>query len=357
MKYTKYFALFISMLMTAACSLKMETVRLAPESAFKAPTISAMGSVISDANTAGVEEVVFNWESADFGAPTQVTYSVFVALGDRQALVGQTNYNSLSISKGDLVAILVSDLGAAKNQDVTVNSFVTARVAGENTAEIKSGSTSYSVFTYLAAKRSIFLPGNYQGWSATATDLWETDGGSNIYKMLVDVDGGKGEAICYFKLHVDGSWQGFNDGWKAEWDMPDQTQSDGNFNVPIDEKYIRLTVNVKKKTLNREVISYVGLIGDHNGWADNENAFTYDPAQNVWEAEAAFEAGKGFLIRLNQDWNMKFGGGTSPSDEVPGGFVLEESGGAANIPTPGTGNYKVVLHANRTPWVITFTKL
>ena len=41
---------------------------------------------------------------------------------------------------------------------------------------------------------------------------------------------------------------------------------------------------------------------------------------------------------------------------MDGGYELENGATAANIKSPGAGDYVVRLHANRTPLVITYVK-
>lgn len=353
MKSIKYFSFVATALLALSCTLKIEKAKLAESSEFVAPVLSAVGPVLCDANTVAVEKVTYNWTPADLGVATEITYSVMAVIGDKEAILGQSNSTSLAVSKGDIVSVLVSDLNAAKNVDVPVQTYVAANFNGET---IKSNLVNYTVFTYLAPKRSMFLPGNYQGWNSTGTEIWETSGGSNVYAGFVDVDGGTGADPCYFKFYfTDGGWQGFNDGWTAEWDMPDKAQSDGNFNVPLSEKYIRLTVNSKKKTVNREVVSAIELVGSFNGWNNAAGTpLVYSPAENTWSADVTLTADDEFLLLLNHSWDFKFGDGVAVSSEVPGGFELNESGSSANIKSPGAGTYTVTVYANRTPWVISF---
>ena len=60
-----------------------------------------------------------------------------------------------------------------------------------------------------------------------------------------------------------------------------------------------------------------------------------------------------WLLRLDKDWNLKYGSAVASSD-IEGGFELTQGGN--NNPTPGTGDYIVKLYANRTPLVVVYEK-
>ena len=100
------------------------------------------------------------------------------------------------------------------------------------------------------------------------------------------------------------------------------------------------------------------MVGDFNDWTtdDTEPEFTYNAADNVWESPViSFTAGGGWAVRLNKDWNKKYSAPLKDSKYIEGGFELADNG-ADNIPAPGTGDYVVKLHANRTPFVIEYVK-
>ena len=357
MKTIKYLAAAAASLLMAACTLELDKTTISGAEEFVSPVLSEVADVVSDANTSGVEQVVFTWSSAYFGADTQVEYSLYAKLGDKTALIGQSYSNTMSIAKGDLVGVVVNGLGGEKNTDVAVESYLEAIIYGSATTDtLRSNSVAYSVYTYLPAKKNIWLPGAYQGWDQFGTMIWEYAAGTSQYKFLVNVSDG-GEGPFYFKV-VDegGNWVGMNDGYKpAGWDVADPENSDGNFSVTKDEPILYLTIDTKKKEVHKTVVSAVTLTGDFNGWAtdDTEPAFTYNTTDDVWESSAIdFTEGQGWKFRLNKaDWY----GDAGASDEIEGG-VATTAEASANIATPGTGKYVVKVHTNRTPFVIEYVK-
>lgn len=357
MKKLRYLAVLAVSALMAACTLDIERPRISEAADFVSPVLSEVADIVSDANTSGVEQVVFTWSSAEFGVGTQVQYSVYAKLNDAKALVGQSYSNSLSISKGDLVGVVVNDLGGAKNETVEISAYVEAVINGTTGHDaLASNDVSFSVFTFLPAKKNIWLPGKYQGWNQLGTKVWEYAAGTNQYKFLVDVSN-PDETPYYFKVVDEGqNWVGMNDGYKpVDWAVADPENSDGNFSVTADEPIIWLTIDTKKKEVYKEVVSKVALVGGFNGWdADNEPAFTYNATDNVWESPViSFDGSSGWLVRLNKSWDYKYGSPVA-SSEVEGGFEIVQGG--SDIPSPEAGDYIVRLHTNRTPFVIEYVK-
>lgn len=355
MKNIKYFVMLAVALLMASCTLNKEKTYLASPEDFVAPVLNPMADILSDANTSGVEQVVFTWSDADFGADVSVLYSLYAVKGENKALVGQSNTTSLSISKGDLVGVVFNQLGGAKNELVGVDSYLEATVSGSSVEPVVSNTISYGVYTYLPAKKQIWLPGAYQGWNQLGTLVWEYAAGTSQYKFLVDVSDG-GEGPYYFKVVDEGqNWVGMNDGYKPDgWEVVDPAQADGNFSVAKDESILYLTIDTKKKTVSREIVTKVALIGDFNEWDEKtEPEFTYDPTENVWVSPVIAFKGSEWLVRLNGNWDYKYGSAVASSD-IEGGYEITKGGN--NITGAPTGNYIVKLHTNRDPFVIEYVQ-
>ncbi|MBR4299408.1 MAG: SusE domain-containing protein [Bacteroidales bacterium] len=356
MKTLRYLAVLAVSALMASCTLDIERPRIAEADDFVSPVLSEVADIVSDANTSNVEQVTFTWSAADFGASTQVQYSVYAKKGEATALIGQSYSNNLSIAKGDLVGVVVNDLGGVKNENVSIDAYVEAVISGTvGTAKLVSNNISFSVFTYLPAKKNIWLPGKYQGWNQLGTMIWEYAAGTSQYKFLVDVSN-PDETPYYFKVVDEGkNWVGMNDGYKpVGWTVADPENGDGNFSVTADEPIIWLTIDTKKKEVYKETVTKVGLIGGFNGWADDEPSFTYNATDNVWESPViSFDGSSGWLVRLNNSWDHKYGSPVASSD-IEGGFELVQGG--SDIPSPAAGDYVVRLHTNRTPLVIEYVK-
>lgn len=272
MKSLKYMAIAAVAALAASCTLDLPKEQISSE--LTAPVLRPVSNVLSDANTTKVEQVVFTWDPADFGAKTEVLYSVYAELGKEKALVGQNYKNSLSINKGDFVGMVCSSLNGEKNSDVTISAYVEATLKDVvNSPVLTSEKVSFMVHTYLPPKKSIWLPGKYQDWSQFGTEIIEVEAGTSTYKILVDVSN-KAETPYYFKIVDENqSWVGRNDGYKPEgWEVADPANTDGNFSVTEKESIMWLTINTKTKTVAREVVSKVALIGDFNEWKRERGA-------------------------------------------------------------------------------------
>ena len=330
-----------------------------------APVLAAVSDQIIDANNSKAESVIFNWTPASFGAPVQIEYTLYLTReGADDYLIGQTFSTAVAVEKATLNSGAVA-LGIEKNSAGTVGAKVVASVysgpggstyfAMRNT----SNTITFDVSTFEAPKDWIFLPGVYNGWGDSNEKeewkVWETDGGSKVYRTLVQLESADWCAgFCPFKIFANGAWLGYNDGYEPAWGRI-YANDDGNWAVPEAEPINFITVNMTTKKGTREAVSKVGIIGSFCDWADDkEVSFVYDKENNVWNADVTFAAGDEFLIRLNGDWGFKYGTATSPSSGVQGGYELEEGAGSANIAAPGAGAYTVRLHANRTPLVISY---
>ena len=341
------------------CTREFEKTTLSAPTAFKAPTLEAISDVVVDKNNNKVEAVTFNWSPADFGAPTQVEYVLYLRNGGNTGRLGSSFANSLTVSKGDINALATGDLNIAKNETAPVEAFLVASVYGTDAGSVESNAITFNVTTFDAPKDCIYLPGFYNGWVQEKTDMWEMEGGSKIYRMLVKLAVNEnGDAP--FKMSIYGTWTGLNDGYTADWDA-DFGDKDGNLSVPAEELINFITVNVNEKKVYREHVTSMDIIGGFaasEGWS-KPVLFDYDVDANVWKTEPlAFAAGDEFLIRLNGNWDAKnkYGTATAPSSEIPGGFELEQSGDASNVVCAEAGTYVVKVYANHTPFVLVMEK-
>lgn len=375
MKYTKIASAVLAALCLFACTkdpygtTDIPKVSLSEASAFVAPELKPVGDVIVDANNNNVEAVTFNWTPASFGAPVQVAYSLYLSANGKTALAGTSFSTSYTIAKSDLNGLVTNSLGVTPNDKAQVSAYLTAAVSGTTVQPVQSQSVSFNVQTYKANIRSLFICGQFEnGWDvAAAPEFWETDGGTNTYKILIDYLAGgtitPGEDQG-FKILTQRAWSGDfwgYDGLKPEWEVPEN--NDKNFQMGASAKNLYLvTVTLAKSgdyagTISAEGIDALSLIGnfEESGWSKDVD-LVYDYKENVWTAgPVTFSGGNnGFLIRYNHAWDRKLGTATKASDYVSGGFELVEGGADMNV--PGDGTYMMKIYANRTPFVIVMEK-
>lgn len=365
MKYINTIATIAAALVCfCSCEMKVEKTQLAAADDLVAPVLRPVSDVIVNSDNGKAESVVFSWTSADFGAPVQIKYSLYLANGDKEALAGISFGNSLSVTKTDINGLATNDLGIVPNETGALSAHLVASVNGVEGDEVASNTIAFNISTYSAPLRSLYLPGNYEdGWNIDkAPEFWETDGGTSIYKILVDLADGSDD-YSYFKVTTARDWNHDNWGYEnltPKWECPEQ--KDKNLSIPVAEGTINyLTVNAGKMTIDRTVVKEVDIIGSFDESANwsTDVQLAYDWEENVWASpEVTFSSGTEFLVRLNASWDgdCKYGDGFVASNAVEGGFELTQGGSASNINVPEAGTYVIKLHANRTPWVIVMEK-
>ena len=339
-----------------------EQTRLADPSAFVAPQLVAIGDIAIDQNNTE-ETVSFAWESASFGAPVSILYSLNLTTGDQSTVAGTTFANSLSLTKADINGILINSLGVKANDLAKVTASVSATVADTDITPISSNTRDFTVQTFKAKLNALYICGQFEnGWDVDhAPEFWETGGGTKIYKVLIDYLAGgtivPGEDQG-FKILTQRAWAGDYWGYsglKPSWECPENNDENFQFGASAKEIY-HLTVDLNAKTISAEGIDAISLIGNfaESNW-EKDVDFSYDYLQNVWTAgPVTFSGGNGFLIRYNHAWDTKLGTATKASDDVEGGFELEAGGADMNV--PGDGTYLMKLYGNRTPFVLVMEK-
>lgn len=351
----------------AACQTDIDTPQIGNSADFVAPVLGACGDVIVNADNADSENVIFSWTAADFGLPVQVLYQIYLVRGDVEALAGATNSTSIAIPKGDLNGVVINGLGVSANETVEVTAYVSATVANSTKYEaIKSEqSAPFSVSTYAAPLKWIYLVGELNDWvETTAPIFWETAAGTNIYECMVDFTPNcvnntptDPENYSFFKIIPEQSWTedwGVND-LSASWSI---TNSTDNLSLPLADGVInQISVNLAAMSISKKTVgNKLGLMGSFNNWAADV-PFTYDALTSTWKTEPVnLPANAEIKLRIDGTWEgtLNWGDAGKASTAVAGGMELAEGGG--NIVVADGGTYVVVLHANRTPYVLELQK-
>lgn len=371
MKHFKYTLMLITAIIAlSSCELNAPLSKLIDDKEFVSPNLVSHNDVVINGDNVKKENVVFNWSNASFGQNVQIEYKLYATMNTDTTLVGTSFTNSLTISKQDFNGLVCNELHALKNTTVKIGTFLIASVYQTDIKSIKSSSISYNVTTYAAPLRSVFMPGRYQNWNIDlANEFWETDGGTNIYSTLVNLDPSKYDAngddgdYANFKVTSARNWSSGN------WGKNEITQNwsgfdAGNGNLTINIKTEGTTIfilsfNKGKMTMDKTNVKSVTLIGsfDECGWSeDKEIPFVYDPVGNVWQTSVVTFSGDnvGFLMRLNKSWDTKYGDSTIPSSDIDKGVLLKKGG--SDIKVPSAGKYIMKLYGNRTPFVLVMDK-
>lgn len=273
-----------------------------------------------------------------------------------------------TFSYEDINSVALSGLEIAPNATGSVTAYVTAKMAGTDNYEpiASAKSNSFNVTTYEVPVKAMYLVGEINDWKEAkglALEIWETKGGSNTYEGIYDfVDRTVNSDVnCEFQiLPTAGTWDGqMGYGFfetHSEVIEGEQTAPTGNMKVPAG--IYKVTANIPAKSIEMTKIESISITGAFNSWGNggDDRAMTYNVSENVWEtAPANFAAGEEFLIRLNKNFDLKYGSSAKNSTVIAGGIELVESGGN-NIAVPSAGTYVVKFHANRTPCVVEMVK-
>ena len=363
-KITSIIAAAAVLMGAVSCELNLDKTQIVADSAATAPVLLDISDIT--VNQSNVEEgLTFAWTEASFGAPVSIDYQLHAVYGDKDAIIGKTNATALSMTKADLNGALVNNLGVKANDKAEIYAYVQASVAASPLEGVKSNSVAFFVQTFKAKLNYLYICGQFQnGWDvANAPQFWETGGGTKEYKILIDYLAGgtitPGEDQG-FKILSQREWAGSYwgyDGLTPSWECPENGDKNFQFGSSAREIYL-LTVSLKDMTTSAQGIDALSLIGafdESAGWA-NDVDLVYDCKENIWTAgPVTFSSGNNeFLIRYNHAWDKKLGTATKASDDVDGGFELEEGG--SNMKVPEDGTYIMKIHGNRTPMVIVMEK-
>lgn len=353
MKYMKYLATLAMAAFTfASCETDVEQVKLAPESEFVTPVLSEQGDIVVNADNVEKEAVTFTCSEADFGQPVAISYKLYFEKDGTEVFVAESNYPAITIKKSDLNGKIVNGLGVAANESAVINAYIIAFAGASEMSTQKSNVISFSVQTFKAAMRKYHLCGVFNGWDAgNAVEIWENKGGSNIYEALVNLpeDATNTPGMSGFKVLPNRAWDGGELGYSGFSTLGAQFESSSDGNLLLPAGIWLITIDLNNMAIDAKQYTQVDIMGSFNGWSD-PMVMTYDAAANVWKTPSAIDAGQEFKFRLNNSWDVNYGGGTDASELYPEGFELIQ--GAGNILCPS--NAVICLHANCTPWVVTY---
>lgn len=290
----------------------------------------------------------FTWESADFGFPAAVTYTVEMDFSGNDfsdpGILGITNDTSLTVTEGSVNNTLLT-MGAFPDVQTSVIIRVEAKVSDKvKTVASDPVAMNITPFEKVINYPKLYVPGNYQDDWNPAWGEWDpTNENTLIYSVK---DDGKYEGYLYFaidpvelKFTKVPAWEQDNTIGDPDPAGNSGTLQIGNWggnNIVIagaGAGYFKVNADLNAKTYAFMKTDW-GLIGDAtpNGWDSDQN-MTYDPINDVWTITLDLVAGS-VKFRANDDWALNYG-------DNEGDLRLEPDG--ANIPIAEAGNYTITL--------------
>lgn len=352
MKFIKYLSLFVAAAVACvSCETGIEEEKLNPAEEYEALLLGQQSDIVINGDNIKEESVSFVFTEADFGLPVQIKYQLYFATDEAETLAAESNRTTITLDKQTLNGLIVNQLGIEPNSTAQINAYVVAYAGESELCTPKSNVISFNVTTFKAALRCYYVVGQFSGWAPeTAPEIWEDTAGSNVYVGLYNFTE-QADGLSGFKFLPTQS------GWDGEMSYTYFTGGvDGNFsegensNLMLPVGIWLITADFANKTIAAKSYSQVDIMGSFDDWT-NPVLMNYDPATNCWTSASTVSGGDEYKIRMNGGWDESYGGGVTVSESIPTGFVIE---GGNNIVVPGSGKFYVELHADRTPWVVTY---
>lgn len=349
MKLLKYFMSFAAAAgVLSACTTDLDTVEVLPIENAVPPTIHELTEDIVITADNQEEEVIFSWDAADFGARTQISYSVQASYeGATVTLFSGISETSYTTTKGVLnnrVALSVEDggLGLPLEEAAPVEFFIGATV-GSNFGSVYSNTVTVNVTATSAEKQYpvVWVIGDYCGWSHDASQFLYSFTEDNVnYEGFIDF----GEkAANGFKLTGVGGWDD-SCNWGTDGDAAAPAEeaasiqlitSGGSGNITCySKRFYKFAFNTSTLLLEvKSSFDQLGVIGGFNGWGDDV-VMDFNPEKRRFWADVENLEGE-FKFRADADWAVNWGAGD-------GDGALASGGG--NINVTEKGNYRVYAY-------------
>jgi hypothetical protein len=313
---------------------------------FKAPVINAPdsgSSMIMKKDMAEDTLTTFEWDAADFGAKTAISYTLEIdTISDFSSAIDVANTTEQSLK------VLVSDINTKLTtqfeiEDTTQTSEIYFRIrasVNEYVDTVYSNTVNLNIQPYLVEidYPEIYVPGGHQGWDPSTAPALTSANFDDKYEGYVYFP----DAGTNFKFTDEGNWD-------TNWGDTgaDGTLDPGGDNIVADQSgYYKINVDLEAMTYEMLNTQWA-IIGDFNDWdAENDHDMTYQEDDGVWTTTLDLTAG-GLKFRANDAWALNYG-----DDEADG--TLETGG--ANIAVEEAGNYTVTLDLSGYPYTYSLTK-
>ena len=354
MKITKYILSFAAAAGLLAACQTPEVVQIAsPENVVPASLHELDVTEIAISATNQQETVSFSWEAADYGAPTQISYSLEAALDEtskKVTILSGLVKTEATVTYEDLNRVLFNDLEVPEGQPTGLKIYVgSVLYAGSSVAsypKVYSEPKSLTV-TVTAAEKvypMIYVIGDFNGWKdGTTQELFEFTPESGIYSGML---GFGGKAANGWKIK--GTAEGWDDtcNWGLDGDKETPAaeaseltliSSGGSKDIKIYSKnFYNMTFDKTALTLKMNLsFDQIGVIGSFNDWGADV-VMNFDNVKQKFYADVEFAEDSEFKFRLDGAWTISYGTGAD-------GFLTSDNGG--NI-SAKAGNYRVYLNMN-----------
>ena len=320
-----------------ACQDLDQIQTYAPEDVV-APVLHALPeNLVITAENMG-ETLVFTWDAADFGAPTQINYSLEAAYGDGepQVLFADLTGTSTEQPYESINTKLVYDVEVPADTPSTVNFYISATI-GTDYAKYYSEPIAVTV-TATEAERvypTVWVIGDYCGWNhGNSQFLFSFSDDEIHYEGVIDFGD---KAANGFKLTGIGGWDdSCNWGTDGNAAAPEaEAASGGSGNITAySQRFYRFGFDRSTLTLTKELsFNQLGIVGDGVGSWDNDVVMEFDASKQVFWADVELTAGE-IKFRLDGAWTTSFGSSTEGMLDSDGNIKVS------------AGKYRIYVNLN-----------
>ena len=354
MKITKYILSFAAAAGLLAACQTPEIVQIAsPENVVPASLHELDVDEIAISATNQQETITFAWEAADYGAPTQINYSLEAALDEtspKVTIVSGLAGTEATISYEDLNRTLFNDLQVPEGQPTELNFYVgSVLYAGSSIASYpKVYSEPISLTVTVTAAEKVYpkltVAGSYayNNWSpGKGQYVFDFEGNDAKYSGMIYF--GEDVSSLQFKF-VGEAWgtnefsvpEGTAQGAEAS-ELPLQAGGGDNISAYATYKYYNFTLDkATPKVIKNFAFNSLGIIGSATptGW-DSDTDMLFDPVKQRFYVDITLTDGE-FKFRADDGWDANWGADA---------FGVTVSNSDGNLEAKA-GNYRVYVNMN-----------
>lgn len=319
-----------------SCEDEQDLLFSQPEGEFKILSPVSGEGVVLNADTPLNPGLSMTWEDAQYGSPTEITYTIQVDKSgdefDTPIDVVSTTNTYATISSDALNSAAVA-AGLTPFTQGGLEVRLRSTVGSTGVQEQFSDVISYLVTPYSTELPQLAVPGNHQGWNPpTAPRIASSAFGETDYEGYVWLDGG----FKFVGPDAAGNYNWGNTDWGDDGSFSDVLAESGESDCTATAGFYRLKVNTSALTYSVAPVSW-GIIGaaTPTGW-DSDTDLVYNPSTRKLEIASIALTPGGFKFRGNNAWGNGFDLGTVNAD----GYLVD--GGDLTFEGPA-GNYKVIL--------------
>ncbi len=319
-----------------SCEDEQDLLFSKPEGEFRVLSPVSGEGVVLNADTPLNPGLSMTWEAANYGTPTEITYTIQVDKSgdefDTPIDVVSTTNTYATISSDALNSAAVA-AGLTPFTQGGLEVRLRSTVGTTESQEQFSDVISYLVTPYSTELPQLAVPGNHQGWNPpTAPRIASSAFGETDYEGYLWLDGG----FKFVGPDAAGNYNWGNTDWGDDNTFSGALLATGEADCNATAGFYRVRANTTDLTYSVAPVSW-GIIGaaTPTGW-DSDTDLTYNPTTRKLEIASIALTPGAFKFRGNNAWSNGFDLGTVNAD----GYLID--GGDLTFDGPA-GNYKVIL--------------